>query len=196
VRTLLTMFDETGERSRSHGLSNELLRAQATALGCEWRARSASWKAYEHAFIEELRELKAAGHSHGIFGDIDLQAHRDWEEKVCGAAGLTAVLPLWQQDRFALAEELWTAGFKAVVVCTDDRFLPHEYCGREYDRQFVASLPARVDACGENGEFHTFVYDGPIFAHAVSFQLDGFMPYRAPAEFGGAGYCFATLRAT
>ena len=77
---------------------------------------------------------------------------------------------------------------------SDDRFLPHEYCGREYDRAFVKSLPAGVDPCGENGEFHTFVFDGPLFARPVDFTLQGFSPYTAPPEFGGAGYCFADLR--
>ncbi len=195
VSTLLTMFEEKGERSRSHGLPPELLGAQAAAMGCRWRSRAATWRGYEQAFVEELHELGASGHTHGIFGDIDLQAHRDWEEKVCAAAGIEAVLPLWQEDRLRLADEFWNAGFRAVVVCTDDRFLPHEYCGRAYDRQFVNSLPAGVDACGENGEFHTFVFDGPLFARPVSFAIEGFSPYTAPAEFGGAGYCFANLRA-
>jgi len=81
------------------------------------------------------------------------------------------------------------------VVCTDDRFLSHDYCGREFDRAFVASLPAGVDACGENGEFHTFVFDGPSFSAPVAFDVQGYSPYTAPAEFGGAGYCFANLRA-
>jgi len=195
VRTLLTMFEEKGERSRSHGLPPELLRAQAAAMGCEWRGRSATWKGYESAFIDELRALRALGYTHGIFGDIDLLAHREWEEKVCAAVGIEAVLPLWQEPRLALAEEFWNAGFRALVVCTDDRFLSHDYCGREFDRAFVASLPAGVDACGENGEFHTFVFDGPSFSAPVAFDVQGYSPYTAPAEFGGAGYCFANLRA-
>lgn len=195
VRTLLTMLDETGERSRSHGLPPDLLRAQAQAMGCEWRGRTATWKSYEEVFIAELRALRALGHGRAVFGDIDLQAHREWEEKVCAAAGIEPMLPLWQESRLALAEEFWNAGFRAVVVCTDDRYLSHEYCGREFDRAFVASLPAGVDACGENGEFHTFVYDGPLFSRPVGFEVAGLRPYTAPAEYGGTGYCFASLRA-
>jgi uncharacterized protein (TIGR00290 family) len=194
VRTLLTMFEESGERSRSHGLPRELLHAQARAMGCEWRWRATTWKSYEREFVDELHALRSSGHTQGVFGDIDLAAHREWEEKVCGAAGIEALLPLWHQPRLELAREFWDAGFKALVVCTDDRFLSHDYCGREFDRAFVASLPSGVDACGENGEFHTFVYDGPTFSRAVDFDLAGFSPYTAPAEFGGAGYCFADLR--
>lgn len=193
VRTLLTMFEENGERSRSHGLPRDLLESQAESLGFEWLARAATWQSYEREFIEQLRELKRAGHTHGVFGDIDLTAHREWEEKVCAAAGIVPLLPLWGESRSALVEELWRAGFKSVVVCTDDRYLGADFCGREFDRAFVASLPPGVDACGENGEFHTFVYDGPMFRRAVPFALTGLVPYTAPPEFGGTGYHFARL---
>lgn len=196
VETLLTMFEESGERSRSHGLPRELLAEQARAMGCAWRSRSASWRSYEEEFVAELRDLRSDGHTHGVFGDIDLLAHRQWEEKVCAAAGIDLLLPLWHEPRMALVEELWQAGFRSVVVCTDDRFLGAEFCGREFDRAFVASLPGGVDACGENGEFHTFVYDGPAFTHPVRFEIAGIVPYTAPAEFGGTGYHFAELRAS
>ncbi len=195
VRTLLTMLDETGERSRSHGLPPALLQEQAAAMGCDWRGRRATWKTYEQEFIAELRTLRSLGHTQAVFGDIDLLAHREWEEKVCAAAGMEAVLPLWQAERLALAEEFWQRGFRALVVCTDDRYLGHEFCGREFDREFVRTLPPGVDACGENGEFHTFVYDGPTFARPVGFEIGRLTPYTAPAEYGGAAYCFAELRA-
>jgi uncharacterized protein (TIGR00290 family) len=194
VRTLLTMFDEQGERSRSHGLPPSLIAAQAAAMDREWRVGRASWRTYEERFVAELRQLRADGHTQVIFGDIDLVAHRDWEEKVCAAAGLEARLPLWQQPRFPLVEEFWQAGFRAVVVCTDDRYLGREYCGREFDRAFVESLPEGVDACGENGEFHTFVFDGPLFSEPVAFEVARVVPYTAPPEFGAAGYHFAELR--
>jgi uncharacterized protein (TIGR00290 family) len=193
VRTLLTMFDESGSRSRSHGLPRALLALQAQAMQCQWRWRAASWQTYEREFTEELRSLRASGHSHGVFGDIDLMAHREWEERVCAAAGLEALLPLWHEPRLELAEQFWELGFRAVVVCTDDRFLGPGFCGREFDRAFVASLPEGVDACGENGEFHTFVYDGPSFARPVAFRAGPIVAYRAPAELGAVGYHFAEL---
>ena len=171
VEALLAMFDETGERSRSHALPPALLQAQADALGIPLVMRRASWQGYEAEFIDQLRLFAAQGITHGLFGDIDLQPHRDWEEKVCRAAGLQAELPLWQAPRRALVDELLAAGFRARVVCVDARFLDAGFCGREFDAAFLADLPPGVDACGENGEFHTFVFDGPRFARPVPHTL-------------------------
>lgn len=194
VRSLLVMFEENGERSRSHALPAALIERQAAALQLELIMRRATWSNYEAVFIDALRELKAREYSAAIFGDIDLQPHRDWEEKVCAAVGIEPVLPLWLENRRALADEVIASGFRAVVVCVDSRFLSDEFCGREYDASFIADLPANVDACGENGEFHTFVYDGPNFKSPVDFAIDGFEPYVAPKEFGGTRYVFAKLR--
>lgn len=193
VRTLLVMFEETGERSRSHAIPLPLIERQAQALGLDLVVRNASWKTYESVFIEALRQLHASGHDIAVFGDIDLQPHRDWEEKVCAAADITPCLPLWHGNRRELADEVLASGFRAVVVCTDARYLGDEFCGREYNAQFIRDLPPGVDACGENGEFHTFVYDGPCFRQPVEFSLAGFDDYTAPAEFGGVRYRFARL---
>jgi uncharacterized protein (TIGR00290 family) len=171
VRALLAMFDETGERSRSHALPPHLMQAQAAALGIPLVMRSATWQSYEAVFGEQLRDFAAQGITRGLFGDIDLQPHRDWEEKVCARAGIEAVLPLWQQPRRALTDELLALGYRARVVCVDARFLDASFCGREFDARFIDDLPAGVDACGENGEFHTFVFDGPRFSHPVGHAL-------------------------
>ena len=194
VRSVLVMFDESGERSRSHALPLELIRKQAAAMNLEVRIRNASWATYEDEFVTALKQYRADGFTSAVFGDIDLQPHRDWEERVCALADIKPVLPLWLEKRDALSREVLAEGFKAVVVCTDARYLGPEFCGRAYDAQFIADLPANVDACGENGEFHTFVYDGPNFSHAVPFQILGFEDYVAPAKFGGVQYRFATLR--
>jgi uncharacterized protein (TIGR00290 family) len=172
VDALLAMFDETGERSRSHAITPSLMRAQADALGIALVMRSASWKEYEAVFTAQLKSFAQQGFTHGLFGDIDLQAHRDWEEKVCAAAGIQAVLPLWHEDRRALADEILRKGYRARVVCVDARWLDASYCGVDYDADFIARLPAGVDACGENGEFHTFVYDGPGFARPVPHRVE------------------------
>lgn len=194
VRSLLVMCEENGTRSRSHALPRALLARQARALGLELCTRDASWSSYEAVFIEALKDFRSRGFSTAIFGDIDLQPHRDWEEKVCAAAQIEPVLPLWHRAREELAREVIDLGFRAVVVCVDSRYLPDDFCGRDYDASFLADLPAGVDACGENGEFHTFVYDGPNFQGRVEFKLEGFEPYVAPKEFGGTRYCFARLR--
>ena len=181
VRYALTMFDESGERSRSHAVRPELMAAQTAALGLEPVAVRAPWQDYETNLVAALRVLAVRGVGTVVFGDIDIAAHRAFEERVCAAAGLTAHLPLWQQDRRALVEEMFTHGLEAIVVTTDDRFLDGSFCGRRFDRAFVASLPAGVDTCGENGEFHTFVTGGsgfsadlpvevaPRYAHLVTF---------------------------
>lgn len=193
VRTLLVMFEETGERSRSHAIPLPLIERQARALGLELMVRNASWRDYEAVFTDALRQLRATGHELAVFGDVDLQAHRDWEEKVCANAGVTPVLPLWQIERRRLADEVLASGFHAVVVCTDSRYLDASFCGRLYDQRFLADLPTGVDSCGENGEFHTFVYDGPCFRHPVDYRIGGYDDYTAPAEFGAVSYRFARL---
>lgn len=171
VRYLLTMFDETGIRSRSHAVSKPLIAAQAAALGIELVTANASWQNYESVFIETLQTFQSQGMTHGIFGDIDLQPHRDWEEKVCAQARIEAVLPLWLEDRRRMVDEVWGAGFKSIVVCVNEKYLDASFCGRIFDEKFVADLPETVDACGENGEFHTFVFDGRIFKHPVKYEV-------------------------
>jgi uncharacterized protein (TIGR00290 family) len=193
VVTLITMFDETGLRSRSHGIGPELAQAQAAAMGCDLIMPCASWVSYEEQFISTLTSLAATGHSHAVFGDIDLQAHRDWEEKVCAQSGVVAVLPLWGERRADLAREAIDSGIEAVVVCVDSRFLSNDFVGRRYDESFLADLPVGVDACGENGEFHTFVVNSPLFSSALQVELRGTLPVVAPQEFGGTRYCFADL---
>lgn len=171
VRYLLTMFDESGERSRSHAVSKEMLEAQAAALGIKLVTAKASWQNYEEVFVNQLKSFQAQNITHGIFGDIDLQDHRDWEEKVCAAAQMTAVLPLWLETRYKMVEEFWAEGFKSVVVCVNEKLLDASFCGRIFDEKFVADLPETVDPCGENGEFHTFVFDGKIFKKAVDYKI-------------------------
>ena len=172
ITHLLTMFDETGERSRSHAVSLDVMRAQAESLGLKLIAPSASWQNYQAVFIEELRKLKAQKIEAAIFGDIDLQAHRDWEEQVCAAAEIEAVLPLWNENRLDLVNEFLTSGFRSVVICVNEKYLPKEFCGRVFDEQFIKDLPEGVDACGENGEFHTFVFDGKLFKNPVPYKID------------------------
>lgn len=171
VCRLLTMFDETEDRSRSHAIPHKMIEAQAVALGIKLVTANASWQNYEQVFTKQLKKFQAEKITHGIFGDIDLQAHRDWEEKVCAAAGIEAVLPLWSENRIDAVEEFLREGFRAVVVCVNEKYLDASFCGRIFDENFVADLPETVDACGENGEFHTFVFDGKIFKNPVEFRI-------------------------
>lgn len=171
VMYLLNMLSEDGRYSRSHHLSVALLKAQAEAMGIPIVQREATWEGYEEEFKKALSLLKGEGIQAGVFGDIDLQGHRDWVERVCSESGLTAILPLWQRSRESLIDEFIANGFKAVIVAVKSESMGSEWLGRELDRQFVKDLKRlpQVDLCGENGEYHTFVYDGPIFKRPVEF---------------------------
>ncbi len=185
VEALLAMFDEAGERSRSHAIPPHLMQAQADALGVPLIVGQAGWMNYEAVFIENLRRFASRGVGHCLFGDIDLQAHRDWEERVCAAAGMRAELPLWKEPRRALVDELLALGYRARVVCVDAAILDRGFCGREFDAAFVDDLPEGVDACGENGEFHTFVFDGPRFARPVAHHVTAVHEIRQTAPAPG-----------
>lgn len=183
---LFTMFEETGLRSRSHALPMELLRAQAAALGLPHETRQASWGEYESVFIAALDDFKREGAEAAVFGDIDIEEHGLWEEKVCTAAGLKARLPLWQEDRRALMEEFIGLGFKAVIVVVNEKMLDPRFLGRELSAGLLKELEREgVDLCGENGEYHTAVLDGPVFQRPVAAR---------PAErLSREGYSFLTM---
>ncbi|MET0658706.1 MAG: adenosine nucleotide hydrolase [Steroidobacteraceae bacterium] len=193
VRTMVTVFDETAARNRSHGVPRHLLQSQADALGVRLVAPSATWAEYEAVFIATLRSLRDEGHDLMVFGDIDLVPHREWEEKVCASAGLAAELPLWGEAREAVARDILAHDIRAIVVCTDSRYLDDSFCGRLYDEQFIADLPPGVCPCGENGEFHTFVCASPLMDQTLGVTVTGLREYVSPPEFGSQRYCFAEL---
>ncbi|HVS96558.1 MAG TPA: diphthine--ammonia ligase [Puia sp.] len=167
-RALLNMMNENGKISRSHGLPEYLLRRQAEAIGLPLMAIPTSWNDYQASFIGALQDLKSA---HGIdsivFGDIDLQEHRDWEEMVCAKAGLDAILPIWKQDRKTLVLEMLDQPIEAMIVSCNDTMGP-DFLGRIIDRSLIAELEAmQVDPCGENGEYHTLVVNCPLFSRRI-----------------------------
>jgi diphthine-ammonia ligase len=167
VRTFLTMLDPDG-LSKSHALPRELIAAQVAALGGTWQPAIAARSEYGAVFSTQLEALRAAGHTHLVFGDIDLQAHRDWLEPACERAGLQAVFPLWGVPRSEIARQIIERGIRARIVCVDTRWLDESHCGVEYDEAFLERLPAGVCPCGEDGEFHSFVWDGPGFSQALA----------------------------
>lgn len=169
---LLTMMTESGDRSRSHGLTRQVLEAQAACLGLELRTAAAAWADYETAMTGLLAECAAEGIPDAVFGDIDVESHRAWEERVCAAAGMTAHLPLWQADRHAVLEEGWAAGFETMIIVVRDGVVGREFLGRYLDPEVARALTRLgVDPCGENGEFHTIVTGGPIFEHPLEIAL-------------------------
>lgn len=169
---LLNVMNETGKISRSHGIPASILQAQATAAGLPIHLISSSWQEYEQHFSAALQELKEKYVvTHAVFGDIDLQAHRDWEEKVCNTADLKAVLPLWQQDRRSLVMQMLDSGIQTMIVSCN-ALMGASFIGKTLTPTLIDELEALgVDACGENGEFHTLVYDCPLFKHPLAIQV-------------------------
>ncbi|MEW6243618.1 MAG: diphthine--ammonia ligase [Bacillota bacterium] len=174
LSALVTTLTEDGTRTRSHGLPVRLIKAQAEALGVPVITRPTSWNDYTRAFISILEALKENGIEAGVFGDIDLEAHRDWIETTCLSVGIQPCLPLWKKPRHALLHELNGLGFKALIVAVKDGTLPKSFLGRELNRETCAALGyQRVDIMGEQGEFHTVVLDGPIFSYPLSIEVKG-----------------------
>ena len=167
-RCLVSMLTEEGQRSRSHGLSNDVLNAQSASLGIPLVTRKTSWEDYESTFISVLKEVRQSGIAAGVFGDIDTEAHREWECRVSAEASMTAFLPLWQADRHALLEEFISSGFRAVVVAAKDPVPGEALLGRTVDAALVDELTRLgIDPCGEYGEYHTVVVNGPIFRKPI-----------------------------
>ena len=168
---LLTMLTESGVRSRSHGLPVAVIEAQAAALGLPLVTRATSWAGYEQAFVSALRSGRELGAGAVVYGDIDLVDHRAWDERVSASVGLDAVLPLWQEPRLDLLDELRARGVEALLVAARDGLVSPELLGRTLDRALVEELAELgIDPCGEEGEYHTVVVDAPPFSHRLELR--------------------------
>jgi len=174
VQTLLTTVSEPYQRISMHGVRTALLDRQAEALGLPCRKlflpEMPSMEAYERLMASTMEELKAAGATASIFGDIFLEDLRQYRENKLAEAGLEAIFPLWGVPTAELIREFIGLGFKTVTTCVNEQFLDRSFVGRVIDEDFLRDLPANVDPCGENGEFHTFVFDGPLFSQPISFE--------------------------
>jgi uncharacterized protein (TIGR00290 family) len=160
------MFGTDGARSKSHGLPPAVVKARAEALALPSVIGRAAWGDYEQVFLGQLADLKEQGLAAGVFGDIDLAPHREWVEGVCAKHEIVPHLPLWQKERRELLADFIKAGFVAVIVVVKDDRLNESFLGRRLDWQTVTDLEAAgVDACGEEGEYHTVVTGGPLFAN-------------------------------
>lgn len=168
---LVAMLTEDGSRTRSHGLRPAILRAQAEALGLPLLTANASWTNYEQTFVTLLESARRWNISHAVFGDVFPDTHRQWAEKVCHAAGLTAVEPLWGEPTATLAAEFIARGGRAMIVTVNAASLGREWLGRTLTLKSLDRLRALgVDPGGENGEFHTVVTGFPGFAHDISLR--------------------------
>jgi uncharacterized protein (TIGR00290 family) len=170
---LLTTVTQDSERIRVHGVRRALLEQQTESLWFPVEkmvlAKGATDQDYENQFLTILKNYRDRGVLSVAFGDIFLEDVKNFRDDLLAKIGMHGIYPLWKKDTSMLANHFVELGFKAIVTTTDSTVLGKEFCGRLYDKQFLADLPAGVDPCGENGEFHTFVYNGPILSKPVAF---------------------------
>jgi uncharacterized protein (TIGR00290 family) len=171
---LVTTVTEDYERISMHGVRRELLARQSAALGIPlvevMIPPDCANDVYESRMTQAFGRAPLASVAAVAFGDLFLEDVRAYREQRLTAAGKRGLFPLWGRDTGELAREFISAGFEATVVCLDPRALDPIFAGRPYDEQLLAELPATVDPCGENGEFHTFVHAGPIFAEPIAYE--------------------------
>ncbi len=184
IDSLITTVGEHG-RVSLHGVGIELLEAQALAVGlplCQIETPlSCSMEEYGSIMRRELSSLVDQGYTHSVFGDIALEDLKEYREQTLGEIGLQGVFPLWNRNTQVQAEAFIDAGFRSVVVSVNGNLMDSNFVGREFDKSFLRDLPDGVDPCGENGEFHSFVYDGPIFSHPLHYQLGDVIERAYPA---------------
>jgi diphthine-ammonia ligase len=175
VVSMVTMFDETAARSRSHGLRPEVLAAQADRLRLRRAIGRCTWETYNAAFSDTLSRVKTAdGITHVIFGDILFDEHRQWAERMCAANGLTAVEPLFGSSTTTLFDEWTASGADAMIVTTRAALLDASWLGRPLRREMLEAFARLgVDPCGEHGEYHTLVTDSPLFRAPLRVRANG-----------------------
>ncbi|NAS30221.1 diphthine--ammonia ligase [Flavobacteriaceae bacterium R38] len=174
ITKLVTTVNTAHNRVSMHGLRNELLELQAEYIGLPLHkiklAGNVSMSDYDKIMKAEMNQL-ISQNEYSIFGDIFLEDLKKYREERLSEVGLKAVFPLWKKDTKVLIKEFLTLGFKAITVCVNAQLLDKSFVGRVIDTDFINELPENVDPCGENGEFHTFVYDGPIFNQPIPFKI-------------------------
>jgi diphthine-ammonia ligase len=168
VMYLANTVRDNGKRSCSHGISSAVIRAQAEALGIPIVQQLTHDDDYEEQFMNMIKKFREEGVEGGVFGDIDFNAHREWIENACAKADIMPHLPLWLEEQKKLMEEFIDAGFESVVVAAKADLFGMDVLGRKIDRDFIAYLDELnktkdITPCGEAGEYHTLVIDGPIF---------------------------------
>jgi uncharacterized protein (TIGR00290 family) len=185
IAGLLTTFNEAFDRVAMHAVRRDLVEKQSEAVGIPLWSVPLPWpcsnEEYEKRLGEFCREAVAQGVEAIAFGDLYLRDVRTYREKQLDGTGLTPVFPLWEIPTGALAREMIGAGVEAKLTCVDPRAVSASFAGRDFDAQLLGDLPQSADPCGENGEFHTFVYNGPMFRHPIPVTLgeiverDGFV---------------------
>lgn len=181
INCLLTSVNQQYQRISMHGVRVELLEQQAESIGIPLEIMQIpempTMEVYENVMQQTLEKLKKKGITHSVFGDIFLEDLRQYREDKLAIMGFEGVFPIWKIPTQDLIQEFIALGFKTIVVCVNERYLDKSFVGRVIDQQFIDDLPENVDVCGENGEFHTFSFDGPIFKKPIDFEI-GEVVYR------------------
>ena len=174
VMGLFTTINRVHRRVAMHAVSDRLLRAQARAVGFPLQELEIPYPCSDAEYARVMERFLAEAATQGIkeiaFGDLALEDIRRYREEKMRHTGIEPVFPIWGTPTNVLSKELIKAGFRMLVTCIDPRAVPRKLIGREYDKTFLEELPDAVDPCGENGEFHTFVFDGPIFKEPLQVQ--------------------------
>ena len=175
IAALLTTITREYDRVSMHGVRRVLLERQAASLGLPLHqvliSKGANNEEYEREMVHAFSEYQQNGIDTVVFGDLFLEEIRAYRDQFLANHTMKGLYPVWQRNTTDLIKEFIGLGFKAVVSCVDSQTLDKSFAGKTIDQDFLSSLPAMVDPCGENGEFHTFVYDGPSFAKPVNFSI-------------------------
>lgn len=196
VTLLFSAVTEEFNRTSIHGVREELLEAQAESIGIPLQKiripEQCSNEQYGSIMEKELASMKSQGIDHIAFGDLFLEDVRKYREQMLTPTGITPIFPLWGINTAELIHRFLSLGFRTITTCVDLTRLPENFSGREIDNEFLAELPAEVDPCGENGEFHSFVFDGPIFKKPIQFEI-GQKKFSADIYTGQTRFCFTDL---
>lgn len=173
VHSLITTVTEGYDRISIHGVRNELLDKQVESIGIPLQKviipKDSTNEQYESALKKVLLKFKNKGINEIVFGDIFLEDVKKYRDDLLATLDMKGIYPIWKKDSKVLARKFIELGFKAVTTCIDSQQIDKKFVGREYDSKYLNDLPNSADPCGENGEFHTFVYDGPLFDKKIDF---------------------------
>src|SRR5687767_14554037 len=173
IQAVVTSMNLSTNRVSMHGVRRSLIEEQAASIQMPLHTielpEQPGMGDYESAICQSNQNLKENGFTHAVSGDLFLEDLKIYREELYGKDQIECLFPLWKMDTNQLLEEFTSAGFKAIIVCVNSSLLDQKFCGRIIDQDFINDLPPHVDPCGENGEYHSFVFDGPIFSKPISF---------------------------
>jgi diphthine-ammonia ligase len=168
ISHLVNFISQEFKRVSFHGTEARMIQLQSQAIGIPLLQKLTTWESYEQEFKEAVRSLLPKGIKGMVFGDIYLDEHKEWVERVCGELGIEAIEPLWKKSTEEIFTDFVDAGFEAVIVSAQAGLIDQSWVGQRLDRKFLAYLKTRnVDLCGENGEYHTLVVNGPLFKRRI-----------------------------